>query len=451
MFTPRFTPATEESAMTEHHRRPEAKPQRRRSGPAQHRAVPRFTILYLDNLQPDPTQDYERSEMSGLRIAVRKTGGKTLIGRYRRPGDPRKQARLTIAAWPESDDEKKGVLANARSVWAAAKLDIQKRKDPGLAKLANKATATSQARNTLRVICDDWLSRKTHLASHDEIKDRLEQHVYPMLGDRAISTLKKLDGITLFETIEKNSGHTMALRTYGYVKTILKWRAGRDDSFASPFAALTFEDKTEARTRTLSDDEIRRIWPVLETMGVFGGVMRMLLLTTARREEVTHMRWCELVVDPQTSAVDWILPASRNRKTKQDLVRTLSPAALAIIRVQAVNAWLCGYRCPFVFTLNGRTPLADIHLAKQKLEKAAGAHDWRTHDLRRSGRTLLSRAGVLPDHGERCLGHAVGGIRKVYDRYEFYNEKKQAFLLLAALIDRIVRPLADNVKALRAG
>jgi hypothetical protein len=73
---------------------------------------------------------------------------------------------------------------------------------------------------------------------------------------------------------------------------------------------------------------------------------------------------------------------------------------------------------------------------------------WTIHDLRRTARSLMTRAGVPPDHAERCLGHVIGGVRGVYDRHEYYDEKKLASEKLAALIERIVNPPADNVASL---
>jgi len=61
----------------------------------------------------------------------------------------------------------------------------------------------------------------------------------------------------------------------------------------------------------------------------------------------------------------------------------------------------------------------------------------------------MSKAGVSPDHAERCLGHVIGGVRGVYDRYEYNAEKVHAFEALAAQIERIVSPIIDNVTQLR--
>ena len=60
----------------------------------------------------------------------------------------------------------------------------------------------------------------------------------------------------------------------------------------------------------------------------------------------------------------------------------------------------------------------------------------------------MSRAGVNADIAERCLGHVIPGVRGIYDRHEYFEEKKRAFEALAAQIDRIVNP-QDNVVPLR--
>ena len=67
---------------------------------------------------------------------------------------------------------------------------------------------------------------------------------------------------------------------------------------------------------------------------------------------------------------------------------------------------------------------------------------WVHHDLRRTARSLMSRAGVLPDIAERVLGHAILGVRGTYDCYEYFDEKREALEKLAALIERILHPTA---------
>jgi integrase len=102
----------------------------------------------------------------------------------------------------------------------------------------------------------------------------------------------------------------------------------------------------------------------------------------------------------------------------------------------------------FVFTANGRNGLCSFAQLKHKMDEASGVTGWTLHDLRRTARSLMSRAGVPTDHAERCLGHVIGGVRGVYDRYEFHAEKKRAYEALAAQIDRIINP-RDNIVPLR--
>ena len=82
--------------------------------------------------------------------------------------------------------------------------------------------------------------------------------------------------------------------------------------------------------------------------------------------------------------------------------------------------------------------------------RAKAPERWTNHDLRRTARSLMSRAGVLPNHAERALGHVIGGVQGIYDRYEYAAEKRQAFEALAAQVDRILNP-QDNVIPMSAG
>jgi integrase len=136
----------------------------------------------------------------------------------------------------------------------------------------------------------------------------------------------------------------------------------------------------------------------------------------------------------------WTLPASRS-KTKTEVVRPLSRAAQAVLAAQPrITDW--------VFTTARTGPLKSFSEPKAKLDTASGITNWRIHDLRRSSRSLLSRAGVNPDIAERCLGHALPTIRATYDRHRYLDEMAHAFEALAALIERIVNP-TDTVLAFR--
>jgi integrase len=193
----------------------------------------------------------------------------------------------------------------------------------------------------------------------------------------------------------------------------------RDESFTSPIITgmARTSSKERARDRVLTDDELRAISNAT-ARGTYGALVRFLLLTAARRSEAAMMTWTEL--DGST----WTLPAARN-KTKVELVRPLSKDATAIVAAQPRDG-------AYVFSVTG------FSVCKKDLDKASGVTGWRIHDLRRTARSLMSRAGVPSDHAEMCLGHVLPGIRATYDRHSYMDEKREAFEKLAALVAQIV-------------
>jgi integrase len=102
----------------------------------------------------------------------------------------------------------------------------------------------------------------------------------------------------------------------------------------------------------------------------------------------------------------------------------------------------------FVFSANGKEAIGGYQRHKQAIDEASGVSGWVIHDLRRTARSLLSRAGVASDHAERCLGHVIGGVRGVYDRHEYFDEKARAFEALATQVERIINP-QDNIVSMR--
>lgn len=141
----------------------------------------------------------------------------------------------------------------------------------------------------------------------------------------------------------------------------------------------------------------------------------------------------------------WTIPGLRY-KTKLDQVIPLTEAARALIGSKPEgfkgNSW-------FVFSSTiGKRPFSGFSKAKRALDaqiaekrKKSGQDEmprWTLHDLRRTGRSLMSRAKVPSDHAERAMGHVIGGIRETYDRYEYLEEKRDALEKLSALLVEIL-------------
>ena len=293
-------------------------------------------------------------------------------------------------------------------------------------------------RRQLRVCAEEWLERKAKgYRSASALRSRLERLVFPALGTIPIREVRKSDIVRLHDRVTDESGPVAANRVVELLTAVMNWHATRSDDFRSPIVrGMTTAEV--ARDRMLTDDELRSIWRAADGAagadGVFGALIRFLLLTGARRSEGAEMKWAEI------AGSDWTLPAARN-KVRQELVRPLSSAALAIVEGQPRGG-------DFVFSRDGRRPLVAFTELKGRLDAASSVSDWRLHDLRRTARSLMSRAGVPSDHAERCLGHVIGGVRGVYDRHAYREEMLLAYEKLAALIAQIVDP-QENVVAIR--
>jgi integrase len=190
------------------------------------------------------------------------------------------------------------------------------------------------------------------------------------------------------------------------------------------------------RARILDDDEIRAIWEAAD--GTLGAIIKVALLTAQRREKIATMRW-EDIVDGE-----WRIPSEKREKgTGGALV--LPELALEIIRAQprfVSNAYVIPGRDADHF--NGFSP------CKRRLDAKLKIRPWVIHDLRRTARSLMSRAGVRPDIAERVMGHAIAGVEGIYDRYEYRAEKADALKRLAALVETILNPPVGNVVSLAA-
>jgi integrase len=198
-----------------------------------------------------------------------------------------------------------------------------------------------------------------------------------------------------------------------------------------------YRPKEHRRERILSEGEIRALWSVTGKPSTYNRLLRLLLLTGARRDEAGGMTWDELEGDA------WVLPPARN-KVKEELERPLSALALELLNGQPRIEG-----CPYVFTMGSR-PFGGWSRCKLELDaKLQFAEPFVIHDLRRTARSLLGRAGIASDIAEMCLGHVLPGIRATYDRHKYTEPKRHAFEALAALIVRIAEPPADNIVALR--
>jgi integrase len=196
----------------------------------------------------------------------------------------------------------------------------------------------------------------------------------------------------------------------------------------------------KSRERVLSDDELRKVWRACDDLAPqYGAVVRLLILTGARLREIGHMPWSELSDDLTV----WTLPAER-AKNKHGLILPLPPLARDVIEsVPRVEG------SPFVFTFDGLEPVESFSRAKRQMDALAGAMEhWTWHDLRRTMASGLQRLGVKLEVTEAVLNHTSGsrgGIVGVYQRHDYFDEKRVALERWANHVDGLINGCTSNV------
>jgi integrase len=368
----------------------------------------------------------------GLALRVTDTGSKSLVLVARYPGSRHSAPRSLGTVGAIS-------LAEARDTAREWLGQIRKGIDPQAQDLERKA-------ETFTAIAEGYLVRKAKdHRSRGETEANLARLVYPVFGQRPIHAISRSDVVRLLDKIEDENGPVMANTVLGIVSRVFDWHAPRTDSFRSPIVKGMNRAGAQARSRILTDDELRAVWRAAgEYRHPYGPMLRFILLTATRRNEALYATRSEIV------GAEWTIPASRY-KTKIDHLIPLSQAAQAEVQGRDFPGPLVADAPGWLFTANGKQAIGGLTRHKAAIDAASGVTGWTTHDLRRTARSLMSRAGVPTDHAERCLGHVIGGVRGVYDRHEYLEEKRLAFEALASLVDRIVNPSAQaaNVIPLR--
>jgi integrase len=371
----------------------------------------RISKWTVDQLRPG--QSIADLDVQGFSARCLPSGAVSFDLRYRTATGERRRYSLGVLGKVTADQ--------ARSLAEKHLDDLAKNIDPAVQRERQRGT-------TINAVLDNYIDRvlNTKRTAPAQISafDRL---VRPEIGTRTIYDLQRKEIAAMMDTIEDANGRVMADRALAYLRAALNWQQARDDNFVNPIVRgmQRTSPKELERDRVLTDDEIKAIWKAT-AKDVFGALVRFLLLTAARRDEARRMTWQEI------KGSDWTLPAARN-KAKVDLVRPLSKAAQDVLKARP-------HKSDYVFVgPRGVRAVGDGNGGKERLDQASGVTGWRLHDLRRTASTLMSRARVLPDYKERCLGHVIGGIRGKYDKWEFIDEKREAYEKLAKLVGEITR------------
>ena len=267
-----------------------------------------------------------------------------------------------------------------------------------------KAKARLQAADTLRNIADQYLR---------DAKQRLKPRTYSEIERYLSANWKPLHSMSVFQITRRHisarigdiaaaHGAVSAARARTALSSMFNWaiREGIDIA-ANPVLGTNRPAQPGSRERVLTDTEISAIWQACGDDD-YGRIVRLLLLTAQRRDEVGSMQWAEL----DTFSGLWTVPSARTKNHREHSL-PLAPVALSLLPYrQNGRDFLFGH---------GPRRSGDPHRGFSGWSKSKAALDariaetsgaplshWTVHDLRRSASTAMAdRLGCCPTSWRR--------------------------------------------------
>jgi integrase len=372
----------------------------------------------------DVTYDAHRDAPRGFGVRTTAAGARSFVLNYRRHSDGRER-RMTIGTYPAYS------VTAARAEAAKARREVDAGRDP-----LGEREAVRAAENVSE-LCDRFLEQ--HVERKRESTQRLyrmiiEKRIRPALGRHKVGSVTYTDIDSLHRRITKEGAPYIANRMVAVASKMfslaVKWGMRPDNPVKG--IERNAEDK---RDRYLRDEEVARLTQALAEHDdqQAANIIRLLLLTGARRGEVQSMQWEQL----DLSEGVWTKPASTTKQAKVHRVPLSAPARQLlsqIHRAAEAEAKKSGKEVlPYVFPAGSRrrktlwrSELKDDWAAICKAAKIEGV---RLHDLRHSYASILASSGLsLPVIGA-LLGHSQPSTTARYSH----------------LIDDVLRQATDRV------
>lgn len=324
--------------------------------------------------------------------------------------------------------------------------------------------AAKQARLTVRGLFDQWqaLELRTRNDKGSEAKRAFERDVFPLIGDMAAADVTKAHIQNIVDTMMMRDIVRMTKRVLSDLRQMFGFALDRDLVEADPTARIKKAKigPDGERDRVLSEPELIAFFKKLPASGLVETSQRALLLqlaTITRIGEVLGARWEHVDFERRL----WTLPKTKNGESHT--IRLSDFALHQLERLQKLTGlteWifpasrLDGPVCSKTVTkqvadrqrtdqpMSGRTKLIDA--------LALPGGQWRPHDLRRTGASMMADLGVLPDVVERCLNHTEENkMKRIYQRAKYEGPMRDAWRLLGERLE-ILEKRPNNVKVLRA-
>jgi integrase len=368
---------------------------------------------------------YFDDELPNFGVRLRKGGSRKFVVHYRQAGIQRRHT-IGSAATMTLDEARK----RARKVLVA----VDDGKDPAAEKEAKRAASglifAAVAQDYLEA-CQTRIKPRSLLATTYHL-----QKLWRPLHKLALGAVSRAVVAGQLRVIGKERGLITANRSRSTLSAMFAWSIGEGLCENNPVIGTNKPTDEKPRERVLSDAELVAIWKGVPAND-FGRIVKLLMLTAQRRDEIGGLRWSE--VDTEEKLIT--LPSARTKNGLEHKV-PLSDSALALLPIQSRD---------LVFG-RGADGWGGWSKGKRTTDKASGVKDWTLHDLRRTAATRMADIGIQPHIIEAVLNHVSGhkaGVAGTYNRSVYANEKRAALDAWANHLKVIISG-ATNVQRLRA-
>lgn len=397
-----------------------------------------------------------RADGDGLWLRFREAD-KVPVWRYRYRFEG-KQRTMQIGTYAELSLAKARETARELAARVALGYDVagekQERKAAALAKIEDEKNAI-----TMLVLANEYYERMIlgRWKHPDIVRRRIDKDIGPALGHMKVEDIKPRQIDDMLQSIVKRGAPSIANDTLRWVRRMFDYGIKRHALEINPASAFDLNDaggKEEARDRALSRDEIAKLFAAMKLARGFSVEndlsIRLLLLLCVRKMELCAARWEEFDL---ANAV-WRLPGERSKTGKPI---DIPLPALAIEWLQQLHT----LAAPSSWVLPARKMQHRMvpHIHEGTIGTALGkvkphmpdVPDFTVHDLRRTARTQLAELGIDPVVAERCLNHKIKGVEGIYNRHDYYNERREALNKWASLLDALDKGEAYNVTPITKG
>jgi integrase len=321
-----------------------------------------------------------------------------------------KLKRTTIGPFPRIS------LADARKQAERILKDAAQGISPKDREIEERQKRQAQRLNSFgKVAAEFMLDHAKELRTRNEMQRMLDRDLLPAWGERPIASITRAEIKELLRAKEQVAP-IAANRLASLISKIFNWAIDEAEVIdVSPAVRLKRTEEHE-RERSLTEDEIRVLWPAWDRIGYpFGHALKFLLVTGQRRGEVAGLKWSDIDGD------GWKLSGASAKSGAGHRI-PLSTLALELIE-----------SCPRIGERvfvghKGGGPINGWESAKLRAESflASPIAPWRIHDLRRTMATMMRSIGIDRLVVSKILNHAESGVTKIYDRFSADPEKAAA-------------------------